>query len=68
MAIIEGVFDFLLDHLYSNHCASFPDRRIINIGCGSDMSVRELAELVAGVLGFDGTLDRDGSKPDGTPR
>jgi len=41
---------------------------IINIGCGEDISIRELAELVCDVVGFDGELAWDSSKPDGTPR
>ena len=41
---------------------------LINIGCGEDQTIRELAELVANVVGFDGKLVFDSSKPDGTPR
>jgi GDP-L-fucose synthase len=41
---------------------------LVNVGCGSDVSIRELAELVAGVVGFAGRLGFDPSKPDGTPR
>ena len=41
---------------------------IINIGCGEDVSIREVAELVCDVVGFDGDLIFDTSKPDGTPR
>src|SRR5881398_2169892 len=41
---------------------------IINIGCGEDISIRELAELICDVVGFDGELAWDTSKPDGTPR
>jgi GDP-L-fucose synthase len=40
----------------------------VNIGCGSDISISELAELIAGVVGFEGKLSFDPSKPDGTPR
>lgn len=40
----------------------------LNVGCGEDVSIRELAELVAEVTGFEGTIDFDSSKPDGTPR
>jgi GDP-L-fucose synthase len=40
----------------------------INIGTGSDVSIRELAELVAGVVGYRGELVFDASKPDGAPR
>jgi len=40
----------------------------INVGTGEDVSIRELAELVKNVVGYDGTLTWDTSKPDGTPR
>jgi GDP-L-fucose synthase len=41
---------------------------IINVGCGEDLSIRELAELICDVVGFDGDLTWDKTKPDGTPR
>ena len=41
---------------------------IINVGCGEDISIRELAELVCDIVGFDGQLSWDATKPDGTPR
>jgi GDP-L-fucose synthase len=41
---------------------------LINIGTGEDATIRELAETVARVLGFTGTLVFDTTKPDGTPR
>ena len=41
---------------------------IINIGCGEDITVRELAELICDVVGFNGELVWDAAKPDGTPR
>src|SRR5256884_6483170 len=41
---------------------------IINVGCGEDISIRELAELICDVVGFDGQLAWDATKPDGTPR
>ena len=41
---------------------------LINIGTGEDVTICELAETVARVLGFDGELMFDSSKPDGTPR
>ncbi len=41
---------------------------IINVGCGEDISIRELAELICEVVGFDGDLAWDTTKPDGTPR
>ena len=41
---------------------------LVNIGCGEDLTIRELAELVADVVGFKGSLTFDTSKPDGTMR
>ena len=41
---------------------------IVNIGCGEDITVRELAELICDVVGFNGELVWDATKPDGTPR
>jgi GDP-L-fucose synthase len=41
---------------------------LINVGTGEDVTIRELAEMVSSVLGFDGELVFDPSKPDGTPR
>lgn len=41
---------------------------LINIGVGKDISIRELALLIGEIIGFDGELKFDASKPDGTPR
>ena len=41
---------------------------IINVGCGEDVTIAELAALVRDVVGFDGEIVFDRSKPDGTPR
>ncbi|HRE33119.1 MAG TPA: GDP-L-fucose synthase, partial [Candidatus Berkiella sp.] len=41
---------------------------IINIGCGEDLTIAELAHMIAKVVGFEGKLHFDTSKPDGTPR
>lgn len=51
---------FLLEHYDS------PDT--INVGVGDDVSIRELAELVARTVGYEGRLVPDTTKPDGTPR
>ena len=40
----------------------------VNIGTGEDLSIRELAEMICSIVGYEGTLDWDTSKPDGTPR
>lgn len=41
---------------------------LLNVGVGADVTIRELAELIAEVVGFQGRLEFDSSKPDGTPR
>jgi GDP-L-fucose synthase len=48
--------------------AKYDSPEIINVGCGEDVSIRELAELICEVVGFKGGLALDKSKPDGTPR
>ena len=40
----------------------------MNIGCGTDVSIKELAELIVVEVGYDGHLVFDTTKPDGTPR
>lgn len=47
---------------------SYDSPEIINVGCGEDVTIRELAELICEVVGFAGELVFDTSKPDGTPR
>ena len=44
------------------------DGPLLNIGTGEDLSIRELAETVMQVIGFNGRIEFDSSKPDGTPR
>src|SRR5437763_8520863 len=64
------------EFLHVGDCASaclfllqkYDSPEIINVGCGEDISIRELAELVCDVVGFRGELKWDRSKPDGTPR
>lgn len=45
---------------------SSPD--LVNIGCGEDITIAEFARVVAEVVGFDGAITFDTTKPDGTPR
>jgi GDP-L-fucose synthase len=47
---------------------SYSEEQFINVGYGSDLSICELAELVKRIVGFDGEIIWDNSKPDGTPR
>lgn len=41
---------------------------LVNIGVGEDISILELAKLIASIVGFEGRIEHDLSKPDGTPR
>src|SRR5262249_37021282 len=64
------------EFLHVDDCASaclfllekYDSAEIINIGCGEDVSIRDLAQLICDVVGFDGELAWDTTKPDGTPR
>lgn len=47
---------------------NYSDAGLINIGTGEDLSIKELAELIARITGFEGKIVWDSSKPDGTPR
>ncbi len=58
MSLGDARFGELLDH--------WPP--LINIGYGSDLTIRETAELIASIAGFPGRLSFDSKRPDGTPR
>src|SRR5438552_12826625 len=47
---------------------TWSDEEPINIGTGTDVTIAELAQLIADIVGFKGTFVFDSSKPDGTPR
>jgi len=62
-----GIFVMNLDHAL--HAASTgPLHSHLNVGTGEDVTIAELARLVAGVVGYRGRIRFDTSKPDGTPR
>ncbi len=46
----------------------YDDARPLNVGCGEDLSIAELAEAIRDVVGYQGAIEWDLSKPDGTPR
>jgi GDP-L-fucose synthase len=46
----------------------YNEQGLVNIGCGTDVSIKELAELIVAEVGYNGGLIFDNSKPDGTPR
>ena len=47
---------------------NFNEDGLVNIGVGEDLTIKELAETIKEVVGYDGNLQFDSSKPDGTPR
>lgn len=47
---------------------NYDDPQTINVGVGEDLSIRALAQIVAKIVGYEGELVQDESKPDGTPR
>jgi GDP-L-fucose synthase len=47
---------------------NYNERGLVNIGCGTDISIKELAELIVVEVGYEGKLVFDTTKPDGTPR
>ena len=64
------------EFLHVDDCASaclfllekYDSPEIINVGSGEEVTIRELAELICDVVGFEGDLTSDKTKPDGTPR
>jgi GDP-L-fucose synthase len=47
---------------------TYNGRELVNIGTGEDLSIKELTELVAKTTGYEGSIEWDTTKPDGTPR
>jgi GDP-L-fucose synthase len=57
---LAGALVFLMRH--------YSEEQFINVGSGSEITIRELSELVKRIIGFKGEIVWDESKPDGTPR
>ena len=47
---------------------SYNDSEIINVGTGEDLTIKELTKLISIIIGYDGEIEWDTSKPSGTPR
>ena len=47
---------------------NYSSPEIVNVGWGKDISIAELADMIGSIVGFDGAIEFDKSKPDGTPR
>jgi len=54
---------YLMENYHASEIGEF-----VNIGMGEDIPIKDLADMVRGIVGFDGEISRDTSKPDGTPR
>ncbi len=67
---LAGACVFLMMDEAGNTETLFNDQEppLLNIGCGQDLTITELAETVAKAVGFEGKIEFDLSKPDGTPQ
>ncbi|WP_243310992.1 GDP-L-fucose synthase [Fundidesulfovibrio agrisoli] len=73
---VWGTGNVCREFLHVDDCAraivycmdNYSDERIVNVGTGEDVTIRELAETVARVTGFKGRIEFDPTKPEGTPR
>jgi GDP-L-fucose synthase len=74
--VIWGTGSARREFLHVDDCADalmhilkhYSEDEHINVGCGEDLTILELAKLIAQVVGFQGQIAHDLSKPDGTPR
>ncbi|TYC53537.1 GDP-L-fucose synthase [Rhodobacterales bacterium] len=74
--VIWGTGSPLREFLHADDCAdalvflmkTYSNAEHVNVGSGTDISILELAKLVCRVVGFEGDIKHDLSKPDGTPR
>jgi len=64
---VEDVARAITFALRQAHAADVPDG-LLNVGCGEDVTIRELAGIVQRTVGYEGPVLWDDSKPDGTPR
>jgi GDP-L-fucose synthase len=58
----------LSEDAYASLCSSSDTPPLVNVGCGKDLMIKELAEMIRDAVDFQGTLTWDTSKPDGTPQ
>ena len=64
---VEDVGRAITFCLQNVHAADVPDG-LLNVGCGEDLTIRELAGIVQRTVGYEGDLTWDATRPDGTPR
>jgi len=73
---IWGTGNVYREFLHVDDCADalvflmkhYSASQLVNVGCGEDLTIKELAQTVMQAVGFEGDLTHDLSKPDGTPR
>ena len=67
---VEDVADAILFLMENVNARDLYEKGIshINVGTGKDISINELAKLIADIIGFNGEIIHDKTKPDGTPR
>ncbi len=66
--LLAGDIERVLSRLAAGGGASPAGRQLVNIGCGKDRTIEQLAVLVASVVGFQGAIEWDKTSPDGTPQ
>jgi GDP-L-fucose synthase len=67
MNLTDGMFSNLLGNLESTNTDKF-NPPLVNIGVGDDLSIKQLSEVIKGVVGYKGEIIYDTTKPDGTMR
>ena len=65
---LYGSNGIVIEDTSFDHLKNYNDSEIVNVGCGIDQTIRELAETIKNVSGFCGKLFFDGTRPDGTPQ
>jgi GDP-L-fucose synthase len=64
--------EFLFSDDLANACVflmnNYNEKELINIGVGQDLTIKELAETIKEIIGYEGYIEFDTTKPDGTPR
>ena len=59
---------FIMNNINAKDMANYCPDYFVNVGTGEDIKLKDLAQLVADIVGYDGTIKWDSSKPDGTPK
>ena len=65
---VDDMADACLFLMQLDNAQDIDSSRLFNVGVGADLTIRDVAELTQRIVGFDGKVNWDSSKPDGTPR